>query len=355
MKICIPILSRQAFGRLEPLIRELDQSKHETIIIVGGAACISQYGDVRELLNYESQILYRPPDDSCGSMAFATGLALQELVPEFTRLAPDLIFAHADRYETLAVAIAASYSNIPLAHTQGGEHTGSIDDKVRYAVSHLSNYHFTATQKAAQNLLDQGLDNVFNVGCPSLDLARHVMNNADNVSHKDIIKMLNYYGTGMELKPEDDYVLIVYHPDTTMNRVDIQLELDKLYFTSKEHTSIWMLPNIDAGSEMISKRLRQYRDSQSPPIRFITHLPPNDYLHVMRLARFAVGNSSSFIREGSYMGIPAILVGNRQHHRELGPNILQSDHDLLTKKRSSSNLYGDGNASQKIVRFLDGL
>lgn len=355
MKICIPILSRQAFGRLEPLIKEIDQSHHELSIIVGGAACISQYGDVREQLKADSTILFRPPDDSTASMAFATGMAIQELVWEFKTIQPDLVFTHADRYETLAVAIAASYMNIPLAHTQGGEHTGSIDNKVRFAISQLADYHFTATKKSAQTLLSMGLDHVYNVGCPSIDLAKHIKKTEHMVGKEQIFQMLNYYGTGHKIS--EDYLLVVYHPDTTLPKELIHIELDELYLSVKDHTAVWMLPNIDAHNEMISKTLRQYRDHQSPTIRFITNLPANDYLHVLNHCTVAVGNSSSFIREGSYLGVPAILIGHRQHNRELGPNIQQTIPPKIkdVKKTQCSHLYGDGTASKKIMEIINGI
>ncbi|MHA2404443.1 MAG: UDP-N-acetylglucosamine 2-epimerase, partial [Candidatus Kariarchaeaceae archaeon] len=261
---------------------------------------------------------------------------------------------------TLAVAIAASYSNIPLAHTQGGEWTGSIDNKVRYAVTQLADYHFVATEKAKKRLLPKvhHPSNIHNVGCPSIDLAKHVMENTD-VTKQHVLNMMNAYGTGYKFLPNDKYTLIVYHPDTTMDPVDIQEEVDELYSKLRDYIGVWILPNIDAGSEMISKKLRQYRDWQHPKIRFITNLPANDYLHVMRHCQYAIGNSSSFIREGSYMGTPTILIGSRQSHRELGPNIAITcwcgEQHIEPDRFESSELYGNGTAAKQIVEIINGL
>lgn len=335
MKICVPVLSRQAAGRLHPLIAHL-RREHLVEVLVGGAARIGQYGDVRETLVFDAELPYRPPDDTHAGMAIATSDALNELTLALNRSKPDLVIAHADRYETLAVAIAASYQNIRLAHIQGGERTGSIDDKVRFAVSMLADLHFTATKNAAQTLLDLHLQHVHNVGCPSIDLCPGIPCD------------INRYGTGHTIR--GDYLLVVYHPDTTQPWELIAHELESLYAQVRSRPTVWMLPNIDAGNESVSKFLRLRRDTDKHKIRFVAHVPVREYLGLLNHCTASVGNSSSFLREGAFLGVPTVQIGHRQWQREAVNTVTKIP---KSKRRfPSSHLYGDGRACTRILEIL---
>jgi UDP-hydrolysing UDP-N-acetyl-D-glucosamine 2-epimerase len=172
----------------------------ETFVIVGASGVLYRFGNVSELIEadgieIESRLYTVVEGNDPIAMAKTTGLSLIDLAQEFHRIKPDVVVTVADRYETIATAIAASYMKIPVAHTQGGEVTGSIDESVRHAITKLSHIHFPATKNAANVLLRLGesAEKVFWVGCPALDLAHQV-------PREPIESVMNkYHGVGNEL------------------------------------------------------------------------------------------------------------------------------------------------------------
>lgn len=351
MKICVPILNRQTWGRLRLPLQAI--SKEFTLqLVVGGSAILPQYGDVRPLIRSAGlpitrEIRFRPPDDSLGSMSIATGMGIIELTDVFDELRPDYIICHADRYETMAVAIAASYQNIKLIHHQAGEVSGSIDDRVRNAVSELADIHLCATENSASRMGDRPA--VFVVGCPAIDAI------PENLS----LNSLPNLGFGAEIDLESEYYLVTYHPDTRNYGNERQIVQTLIRLIDKvEQQTIWICPNIDAGGEEIHKQLRQWNNNTKPNVRFFSHLDPETYIKVMYNASVCIGNSSSFIREGSYLGCPTVLIGARQIGRELGPNVLSFDNfrqgiaDARNFPRTRSTLYGDGKATERILSVL---
>ena len=219
-----------------------------------------------------------------------------------------------------ATAVAASYMNIPLLHTQGGEQTGSIDDKVRHCITKLANVHFTATSESKKNVIRMGEDPslVFHTGCPALDLVRDT-----DLGFESITEPLK--GSGCVIDFQKPYSLIVYHPVTD------EIEESSSFLPSlishvklSAHPHIWLWPNVDAGSDLISKILRTERNNDatfSSKVRFVRSYSPSDYLRVLNNSVNVIGNSSSFIRECSLLGIPSLLLGNRQRSRELSSNV----------------------------------
>jgi UDP-hydrolysing UDP-N-acetyl-D-glucosamine 2-epimerase len=358
MKICIPITSRAAYGRLRPVLREFHE-RAELQIIVACSATVDRYGNVAEEIRDEFPVAITCQSavygDEPGAMAVSMGLLVTELVPAFAHLAPDLVLAHADRYETLAVATAASYMNIPLAHTQGGEVTGSIDNKVRDATSMLADIHFPATARAAERLSSMGLANIDCVGCPSID----------TLVQEDLPELwdipVNEYGYGFLIDLEEPFILACLHADTTDHDSSLAT-LEASMEALSGYQVIWLLPNIDAYGQEMTKRINQ-RLADSGRFRAVKHLPQMEFYALMDHCTVMVGNSSSMIREGSYMGVPGVLVGARQQHREVCANVQQvKGHTPLAteiktailRQINHSNydqqyIYGDGNAAPRIA------
>jgi len=221
----------------------------------------------------------------------------------------------------MATAIAATYMNIPLAHVQGGEVTGNIDDRVRHAITKLADIHFVATAAARERVLRMGEDpaRVFDFGCPSIDvLTHHEVTIANAV-------MQRYGGTGTPVDWTQPYLLVAQHPVTTSygeGFAQIMATLEALLqFPNMQKIVLW--PNIDAGTDDVSKGIRVFRERHyTANFHYYRNFAPEDYARVLNNCVCAVGNSSSFIREGAFLGTPAVIVGDRQEGREHGANVV---------------------------------
>jgi UDP-hydrolysing UDP-N-acetyl-D-glucosamine 2-epimerase len=285
-----------------------------------------------------------------------------EFASEFQRLKPDVVLLIGDRYEALAAAIAAAFMNICIAHIQGGEVSGSIDESTRHAISKFAHFHFPSTQRALEYLIRMGEDpeTILSVGCPSSDIARSLDRNV-----APVIRAVNASGSGATIDPAQPFLLIVFHPTTTQyggEREQMEELLSALHEVKNQAILMW--PNIDAGADHISKGIRIFRDRFKPSwLRAITNLPPDEYLKVLANAACAVGNSSSFVRDASYFGTPVVLVGNRQDGRERDEHVTQVPivaHEIVATVRrqmahgryAPSTLYGNGQVSETIARSL---
>lgn len=301
--------------------------------------------------------------DNLTSMAKTTGLGMLELSNVFLNLSPDVVITVADRFETIATAIAAAYMNIPLVHVQGGEETGSIDDKVRHAITKLADFHFVSTHKAAEKVISMGEDPecVYHTGCPSIDLAKEILN--DPALDFDPIK--KYGGVGNEIDFSDGYIVVMQHPVTTEYEVAKVQALETLHAIKDINMpTFWFWPNIDAGSDGTSKAIRTFRELENPEnIRFFKNMRSGDFLKLMYNCKCMVGNSSIGIRESSYMGVPIINIGTRQNNRERAGNVMDTGYNkneiinaigkqISNGKYEQSFIYGNGEAGENIADLL---
>jgi UDP-hydrolysing UDP-N-acetyl-D-glucosamine 2-epimerase len=367
-KICFVIASRANYGRIKSVLLQIKKSKKLILqIILTASSLLEKYGDLRALLrkdgfHFLEEAFVIVEGENNLTMAKSTGLSIIELSSAFSRLKPNVVVTVGDRYESLATAIAASYMNITLAHIQGGEITGSIDESVRHAVTKLSHMHFAATEKAKKNIIRMGEDKryVFNVGCPSLDL---INENKNLLKIKDLRK-----GVGKEIMLNNPYLLVVFHPVTTeYNEAYNQTRFLADIVDKLDMQTIWMWPNIDSGTDKISKCLRQYREKGLlKNVHFYKNFQVDDYNVILKNTACAVGNSSSFIREGSYLGVPAIILGTRQDNRESYKNLIRCSffnkkkiinliYKQMNKKYRKSKLYGNGKSALKITKLLEKL
>jgi len=262
-----------------------------------------------------------------------------------------------------SAAIAASYMNTPVAHVQGGEVSGSIDEKVRHAVTKLADLHFVATPKAEERVLKMGEvpGSVFVTGCPSIDLAAEVA--ASSILDFDPIE--RYGGVGESIDLDEGYLVVMQHPVTTeYEKARFHIEQTLQAVTDLGVPALWFWPNVDAGSDGTSRGIRAFRETNQPnKIHFFKNMAPTDFLNVLINSKGIVGNSSVAIRECSYLGVPAVNIGTRQRNRERGPNVVDVDYDADEIKNKivqqlghgpyePSPLYGDGKAGERIARLL---
>lgn len=297
-------------------------------ILLHGAALMGKYGDVQTEVYDRAQkcgaavgVLHTAIDSGSRiDMARMTGYATAELAQFFAQQKPRAVVVMADRFETLAASIAASYQNIPLVHMQGGEHTGNIDEKVRFANTALADWHLVSTHDARENLRGAGVDpcSIEWTGCPSYDL----LPGPEVPALKELPDYTGCGGAAVDLtKP---YLLVCYHPDTRqsaeVNKQNTAHLLKWVHQESYGRTAVWIQPNMDAGTDAVAKDIREYLDGlmslQSyTPIRFYRHLPAQIFLRLLRDCQAIVGNSSAGVREAEMMGVKAINIGSRQGMR----------------------------------------
>lgn len=369
-KISAVIVNRANYARSKTILNELHKAPDVDLqIIVGSSSVLERFGSVADKMKSDNLTPSRRLFTALAGnepvvMAKTTALSIMELSSEFERTTPDLVMTVADRFETLATAVASSYMNIPLAHTQGGEVSGSIDEKVRHAVTKLSDLHFPATERAYDFLIRMGEnpDRVFLTGCPSIDLAA----NADLSLPEGFFGSAG--GVGARMDGSRPYVVVAQHSVTSnyaMARKHILETLEAcLHVRNQGMQVVWLWPNIDAGSDEITKALRSFRESgDAHGFHFYKNFSPEEYLQLIFNSACIIGNSSSGIRESAYLGVPAVNIGGRQANRERGPNVVDVDHDRTEIEKAvseqishgrfkSSLLFGDGTAGSQIASIL---
>lgn len=371
-KVCVVVHSRANYGRIKTVIRAIDDHSDLTLqLVVGSSALLHRFGMVVDIIRRDgfepAAVVHSIVEgETPTTMAKSTGLAIIELATHFENLGPDVVLTVADRYETLATAVAASYMNIPLAHTQGGEVTGSIDESVRHAISKLAHVHFPATERARDFLVRMGeeADRVFLTGCPAIDLVAET----DLTLPEDLFR--RYKGVGQELVTDKDYVVVLQHPVTTeygSGLDQINATLNAVQPLAQAGLQIvWLWPNVDAGSDHVAKGIRSFREkNDTANIHFYRNFSPDDYARLLANARCIVGNSSSGLRECAFLGTPCVNIGSRQAGRERAENVMDVAYDteaisdaieaqLQHGKYAPSELVGDGTAGKQIAEILSG-
>lgn len=366
-RVCVVVLTRANYARVKCLLRAIrERNDLELQLVVGGSALLYRYGRVVDVMRNDGfkpdATVYSVLDgDTPTTMAKSTGLLVIELATVFQHLRPDIVLTVADHYATMATALTATYVNIPLAHTQGGEVTGSIDESVRHAITKLAQVHFPSTARARDWVLRMGEDPgaVHLVGCPSLD----VLAELDLTLPPDFAAQLG--GTGAPIDLDEPYVVVLQHPVTTEYGQGVEQVRETLAAVHQLGIpAVWLWPNVEAGGDDVSKGLREFRERcPKAPIRFVRNLPVEDYIRLIWNSRCLVGNSSSGIREAAFLGLPSVNIGTRQQNRERAANVLDAGHDreeirrameqqMLHGPYSRSCLYGDGQASARIAQVL---
>jgi UDP-hydrolysing UDP-N-acetyl-D-glucosamine 2-epimerase len=298
------------------------------------------------------------------TMAKSTGLGLLELPTLFELLKPDIVVTVGDRFETMATAVAGAYMNIPLAHTMGGEVTGTIDESIRHAITKLAHVHFPANRLAADRIIRLGEDPeaVHVVGCPRIDLVADLVGNGS----ADLdAEWLEREGVGAHITTDEPFLLVSQHPVTTeYGEGENQINETLMALHELHLPTVMLWPNVDAGSEDISRGMRKFRERYKPEyIRFYKNFPVETYLRLMKSAACLVGNSSAPLREGAFLGSPAVNIGSRQDGRERGPNVIDVGHDraaiidairrqLAHGPYPQADMYGDGRAGVRIADVL---
>ncbi|MBC6994151.1 UDP-N-acetylglucosamine 2-epimerase [Neolewinella lacunae] len=368
-KVCVVVTARPSYSRIKTALHAIDAHPELTLqLVVAGSALLERYGTAVHYIEADgfsiaARVFNVLEGENLTAQAKTTGLGIMELSSVFANLQPDVVVTVADRFETMATAIAASYMNIPLVHIQGGEVTGNIDEKVRHAITKLADRHLVASEDARQRVIRLGEvpETVVNTGCPSIDLAAAVR--ASPALDFDLFA--RYGGVGERLDLSGGYLVVMQHPVTT-EYADARrhIELTLAAVASLNLPTLWFWPNVDAGSDGTSKGIRVYRERyRLPHFHFFKNMEGSDFLRVLANARCLVGNSSVGIRECAYLGVPVVNIGTRQDGRQRGPNVRDVPYDTEAIVAAiqqqvahglfpPSNVYGGGAAGAMIAAEL---
>lgn len=346
--------TRADFGKLKSLISIVEEDEcFESFIFVTGMHMLAKYGmTVREVKKCGYANIYsyinQNSSNSMDVILSKTILGLSDYVKE---IKPDLLVVHGDRVEALAGAIVGSLNNILVAHVEGGEVSGTIDELIRHAVTKLSHIHFVSNAVAKNRILQLGEieSSVFEIGSPDLD----VMISSNLPSIEDV--KLRYEITF------DEYVIFIYHPVTTeLNELmtNINNVVNALNDTGLNYVAIY--PNNDPGSDVILKEITLFGKSEK--VKVLPSMRFEYFLVLLQKAQCIVGNSSVGVREAPFYGLPSVNLGTRQHGRAKAEsifNLSEGDTELTKKIIEISKLrfpgiseFGVGGSNQKFLSIL---
>ena len=316
-KVCFVITNRIHYARQQILFDQLKGDPElELQLIVGGSALLEKHGDVMSRLGekgfvVQEQMLNLIEGGNHAAMAKTAGLAVLELANTFQKLDPDIVLIRGDRFEQLAAAMTAAYLNKTVAHIEGGDVTGTIDESVRHAITKLAHIHFVTNDDSHRRVLQMGEhpEYVFNVGSPDIEFAAHVERRIRPES-------VNALGVGGAIDFSKPYVMVIQHPVTSEadNMGNVLQTLQAVSDLGMQ--ALWFWPNPDAGTDDISGGIRRFREKvPTPHIRFVIDLDPWDFITLLKGARCLIGNSSSGLKEASFFGVPVVNIGTRQQGR----------------------------------------
>ncbi len=363
-KIAVVTTSRADYSHLYWPLRDL--AAHPGVdlrLIVMGSHLSPEFGStVQEIekdgFKIDAKIECLLSSDTDVGMAKTIGVATLSLADHLGATRPDLLLLIADRYEMLAPASVALALRIPIAHIEGGEISqGAIDDAVRNALTKMAHIHFTSTDTARRRVIAMGEEpwRVHRAGAPSLDHLRR----GTLMSREEI-------ATQLQLDLIRPTILVAYHPVTIAR--DTVREADALFAALGKIDAqlLFCFPNADAGSRELQQRTREFLADRTDG-RLFTNLDPRAYWGLLAQVDLLLGNSSSGIMESASFAVPTVNVGMRQQGRERAPNVIDADPDepeilraiaqardpeFRVRLGGMENPYGNGNASETIVRVL---
>lgn len=350
--------TRADYGKIKSLMREVEDSdQFELHVFVTGMHMLSKYGFTVEEIRKDGfqniyQFINQQSETKMDLSLSSTILGLSNYVHE---LKPDLILVHGDRLEALAGAIVGSFNNILVAHIEGGEVSGTIDESIRHAITKFAHIHLVSNKEAKDRIVQLGerQESIHIIGSPDID----IMLSSD-------LPSLNMVRDRYDIQFED-YAILVYHPVTTelsslSNKAKVLV--DSLIKSGKKYVVIY--PNNDEGNSIILSEYERFNNNNKfkvfPSMRF------EYFLTLLKNSRFMIGNSSSGIRETGIYGIPSINVGNRQDGR-YNPNnehgniisVVENEHAILNAINTIKNYrkntvdFGEGNSHKKFIELLE--
>ena len=347
--------TRADYGKIKPLLKILKgDPNYEVKIVVTGMHLLAKYGSTVFEIEKDAlaEIILLPNQINEQAMEISLSKTIEALSMFFDQNRCDLFVIHGDRVEALAGAVVGSIRNIPVAHIEGGEVSGTIDGMLRHSISKLSHIHFVANQSAEERLIQLGelKQNIYVIGSPDIDAMLDTnMPEFTEVQRKYTI-------------PFEKYGILIFHPVTT-EITNIREQIRNLVRATKlsGFNFVVIKPNNDNGSQVIQDELAELDDHAKyihlPSMRF------EYFLRLMKSADFMLGNSSAGVREAPYFGIPTINIGTRQRNRVRNPMVIDVNYEedsirkaidqSVTLERVKTQEFGSGNSAVKFKEILD--
>lgn len=361
-KVFILVERRADYSRYKPILQKLKADPFfDVYLVVTGICLLDIHGkDINYIENDGFKInatipMFDPEaEDTGGEMVRSMARVLSGVVTELEKAKPDVVLSGFDIGGNFAVTVAAAHMNIPVAHIQGGEVTGSIDESIRHAMSKFSHLHFPATQDAKNRLvrLGENPEDIYVVGCPSIDVLVNTP-----IIDKAILE------EKYDIDFSKPFVIMIQHPVTTEAKSSLDQIKETINVIKRmDIQALALLPNNDAGHSKIIEEIK------SSGIKWYPSLSTLDFINIYRNAWALVGNSSSGIHETPTFKIPAVNIGNRQMGRERAENVIDVpneadaieagikkalfDEEFRAFVKTLDNPYGIGNSSEQIVKIL---
>jgi GDP/UDP-N,N'-diacetylbacillosamine 2-epimerase (hydrolysing) len=364
-KILVVTERRADYSKFRPILKKISQSdKLDYFLIVTGSHILKEHGNTIDEIKKDGfkitavfPMYEKNGPDTGSEMVRAFGRAINNLTTLIEKIKPDIILAGFDIGANFASAIIGSHMNIPVAHVEGGEVTGTIDESIRHATTKFAHLHFTSNSQATRRLIKMGENSkyVFTVGNPSLDAILEVKTVPKYVLEKK-------YGLDFN-KP---YVIMLQHTVTSeIDKIDVHVLKTIQALKELDVQAIIIYGNADAGSKKIFKVIKNSQIKQYPTVPF------NEFINLLKHSSALVGNSSSGIIEAPFLSIPSINIGTRQEGRLRAKSVIDVGYDkkqiknailkaigdkkFLNKLKKSKSLYGNGHTSDKIIKILENI
>jgi GDP/UDP-N,N'-diacetylbacillosamine 2-epimerase (hydrolysing) len=368
-RICFVLTTRGNYGKVKSTMTALQkESNCQLQIIIGGPLVQERYGDYKNIIEHDgfkidASISYLDNGETLLNMLVSAGNCTTDIGKSLMSLSPDIVVVVADRYEALSISQAALCLNIPIAHIEGGEVSGTIDDKIRNAISQIAEIHFPSNCDAANNLLGMGVDEerTYTVGTPSLDL----LNELDLDDLDPVQVFLDSNGKHDRIDLSQEYIVVSQHPVVTeYEQSHHQYSVTASALSKLGYPLIWILPNVDAGANEALIVLNEFRkDERFPSIQTLGSMPFELYAPLLVNSLCLIGNTSSGLREGAFLGVPVVNIGSRQKGRLRGNNVVDVSHDedeiieaikqqIEHGRYSSDPVYGSGESGKLIAKQL---
>ncbi len=348
--------TRADFGKIKSLIQILEKKQgFEVFVFVTGMHLQKEYGYTLieiERCNFKNVHTFENHTHET-TMDLTLAKTIEGLSAYVKEIHPDLIIVHGDRVETLAGAIVGSLNNVLVAHIEGGEVSGTVDELIRHSVSKLSHVHFVSNEDAAKRLIQMGeiKSSIFTIGSPDIDI---MFSN----ELPDLDKVKDYYEI-----PFDNYGIVMFHPVTTEAK-EMKQYADNFVtaLLKDDHNYVVIYPNNDLGNQFIIEGYERIKDN--PRFRVFPSLRFEYFLTLLKNSKFIIGNSSAGIREAPYYGIPIINIGTRQQNRAVHADIINVDYstesiadalkiiDTHQVKRTEAD-FGQGNSAQLFLESIE--
>ena len=346
--------TRADYSKIKSIILELQKNKKFDVnLYVTGMHNLKKYGstyneiikdNIKNIHIYKNQNTNSAMDEVFSKTSFQFGNFLK-------KIKPDLVVVHGDRVEALACSVIACLNNVKVAHIEGGEISGTVDEMMRHSISKIANIHFVSNKVARKRLLQMGEhpSSIFVIGSPDIDII--LSKNLPNLE-----KVKKRYDINF-----DNYAIAILHPVTTeIRQLDKHANIFVKTLIDSKINYVIIYPNNDKGNEIIHKKLEKIKNHAR--FKLFSSIRFEYFLTLLKNCKFIVGNSSTGIIEAPYYGVPTINLGNRQRNRAKISSVLNSKFDkkkilflinkVLKKKYQKIKYFGFGNSKNKFINII---